>query len=104
MAVSETWQNDLNSHLIYIPGYCKVSSMRWCGAKGGGTALFVQPNFKFTVIDVTTVSFESLFIETMDLDQKVKTIIGTIYRRQALIYVSLILTLKKLLGFLQNQK
>ena len=55
--------------------------MRSCGAKGGGTALFVKPNFKFTVIDVTTVSFESVFIETMDLDQKVKTIIGTIYRR-----------------------
>ena len=25
LAVSETWENDLNSHLINIPGYCKVS-------------------------------------------------------------------------------
>ena len=49
--------------------------MRSCGAKRGGTALFVKPNFKFTVSDVTTVSFESVFIETMDLDQKIKTII-----------------------------
>ena len=62
LSVSETWENDLNSHLINIAGYCKVSSMRLCGAKGGGTALFVKPNFKFTVIDVTTVSFESVFI------------------------------------------
>ena len=73
LAVSETLENDLNSHLINIPGYCKVSSMRSC--KGGGTALFVKPNFEFTVIDVTTVSFESVFIETMDLDHKIKTII-----------------------------
>ena len=57
LAVSETWENDLNSHLINIPGYCKVSSMRSCGAKGGETALFVKPNFKFTVTDVTTLQF-----------------------------------------------
>ena len=77
---SETCENDLNSHFINIPGYRKVSSMRSSGAKGGGTALFVKPNFKFTAIDVFTVSFEPVFIETIDLDQKVKTIIGTIYR------------------------
>ena len=80
LVVSETWENDLNSHIINIPDYCKVSSMRSCDAKGGGTALFVKLNFKFTVIDVITLSFESVFIESMDLDQKVKTIIGTIYR------------------------
>ena len=54
--------------------------MRSSGAKGGGPALFVKPSLKFTVIDVTTVSFESVCIETIDLDQKAKTIIGTIYR------------------------
>ena len=54
--------------------------MRSWGAKGGGTALFVKPNFKFIVIDQITESFESVFIETIDLDQKVKTMIGTIYR------------------------
>ena len=57
LAVSETWENDLNSHLINILGYLKVSSVRSFGAKGGGTALFVKPSFKFIVIDVTTVSF-----------------------------------------------
>ena len=81
MAVLETWENDLNCNLINIPGYCKVSSMRSSGAKGGGTALFVKPYFKLIVIDVITVSFESVIIETMDLDKNVKTIIGTIYRR-----------------------
>ena len=69
----------VNSHLINIPGYRKVSSMRFSGARGG-TALFVKPSFKFIVNNVITVSFESIFIETIDLDQKVKTIIVIIYR------------------------
>ena len=41
LAVSETWENNLNTHLINIPGYTKVSSMRSDGIKGGGTALFI---------------------------------------------------------------
>ena len=102
LPVSETWENDLNSHLINIPGYCKVSSMRSCGAKGGGTALFVKPNFKFTVIDVSTVSFESVFIETTDLDKKIKTIIGTIYRPPGTNLSFFKSELEKLLGYLQN--
>ena len=40
LAVSETWENDLNSSLINIPGYIKVSHMRPLGNRGGGTALF----------------------------------------------------------------
>ena len=104
LAVSETWENDLNSHLINISGYCKVSSMRSCGAKGEGTALFVKPNFKFTVIDVTTVSLESVFIETMDLDLKIKTIIGTIYRPPGTNLSFFNSELEKVIGYLQNQK
>ena len=34
LAFSETWENDLNSHLINIPGYTKVSSMRSDGTNG----------------------------------------------------------------------
>ena len=34
LAVSETWENNLNTHLINIPGYTKVSSMRSDGTKG----------------------------------------------------------------------
>ena len=78
--------------------------MRLCGAKGERTALFVKPNFKSTVIYVITESFESVHIETIVLDQKVKTITGTITVRQALNYLSLLLSLKNLFGYLQNQK
>ena len=44
LAILKTWENQLNSHLINIPGYCKVSSMILCDAKGVGTARFVKPN------------------------------------------------------------
>ena len=47
LAVSETWENDLNSNLINIPGYTKVSHMRPLGNKGGGTALFIYKKLIF---------------------------------------------------------
>ena len=54
--------------------------MRSDGTKGEGTALFVKLGFTFTVVDVFSCTFESVFIQTFDLNRKLKTIIGTIYR------------------------
>ena len=78
--------------------------MRSSGAKGGGRAFFIKTSFKFIVIDVTAVSFESIFIEIIDLDQKVKTIIGNIYCQPGTNLSFFNSEFEKVIGYLKNQK
>ena len=48
--------------------------------RGGGAALFVKPSLTFSVIHIDSTNFESVFIETLYIINKSKTVVGIIYR------------------------
>ena len=78
IAVTECWETVDNADL-QIPGYLKVSNRRQDGRKGGGVALFINQKLIFSVKDIVTATFESVFIEICNHKSKRKTIIGAIY-------------------------
>ena len=79
IAISETWENKLNSELLSIPGYNKCSKHRPNDEKGGGVALFVNETLDYSVLKFESKTFESVFIE-LKAQNNGRTIIGAIYR------------------------
>ena len=41
---------------------------------------FVKPSLKFSLINIHSTNFESVFIETLDIITKSKTVVSIIYR------------------------
>jgi hypothetical protein len=85
IAISESWETELNVDLFHIPGYEKVSALRQNG-RGGGVALFVDNSLTFNVrsdltciIGSTNNGCESIFVE-LNNKQKQKIVAGVIYR------------------------
>ena len=54
--------------------------MRPLNNRGGGAALFVKPSLKFSLIHIDSTNFESVFIETLDIINKSKIVVGIIYQ------------------------
>lgn len=74
-----TWETNMNSTLLKLNGYIRVSKARCNHQTGGGVALFLKDELKFSVKNITTNTFESLFVEVTDTNRK-KTIVGVVYR------------------------
>lgn len=79
IAVSETWETDINTDLIKIPGYNKCSRHRLNNETGGGVALFIHNSIEYSAINSSTKTFESVFVD-LKTRNKGSTIIGAIYR------------------------
>jgi len=79
IAVSETWETDINANLINIHGYNKFSKHRTNNDKGGGVALFVRKSLDYSPINHKSTLFESAFIE-LKVPYQRPIIIGAIYR------------------------
>jgi hypothetical protein len=80
IAITESWETTDNADFLQIPGFSKVSNRRLDGRKGGGVALFIKDSIVFSVKDVVSKTFESVFIEISSKRTKTKINIGAIYR------------------------
>ena len=80
IAVTESWETVDNADFLQIHGYLKVSNRRQDGRNGGGVALFINQKLIFSVKDIVSATFESVFIEICNQKSKRKTIIWAIYR------------------------
>jgi hypothetical protein len=80
IAITESWETVDNSDFLQISGFCKVSKRRPEGRKGGGVALFIKESLSFSVKNIATNTFESVFIQICGKKTGAKTSIGAIYR------------------------
>ena len=62
LAVSETWENSRNTHLVNIPGYQKISRYRSDECMGGGVALFINDDVDYQPLPAYKLFILNLYL------------------------------------------
>ena len=101
IALSETWlHSESPINLFEIPGYTFVHKNRISGA-GGGVAIYINNDLKFSIVNTNENSFESLFLK-VDISAKKFALVGVIYKPPTFSIVNFNSDLARLLTSFRN--